>query len=222
MNFAVVLRLAVAHSVAGNGEEASRHFERARDIDPSSIDLRHYQAMHFLRNGQWESARPLLESVLAQTPKRLPALEGLAQVYTRQGRVEDAARLLEKVVQIKDSPGLELARLGELRMAVGDTTGAIRAFEKARESLEDEFTYNLELGVLYLANRQLSEAAASLDRVAPSHPGYPMALFKRAQVSVLLSEPDRVEKVRLAYSKADAATRPLIENEQLFRDITFR
>jgi hypothetical protein len=86
--------------------------------------------------------------------------------------------------------------------------------------LGKQFTYNLELGVAYLANRQLSEAAASLDRVSPFHPGYPMALFKRAQVSVLLGESDRVARVHLAYAKADNATRPLIESEQLFRDIS--
>ena len=34
------------------------------------------------------------------------------------------------------------------------------------------------------------EARAALDRVPPSHPAYPMALFKRAQVSALLNEPD--------------------------------
>jgi choline-sulfatase len=218
-NFAVALRLAVAHSVVGNGQKAMDYFERAGKIDPSSVDLRHYQAMHFLRSGQWDLAEPLFESVLVQTQDRLPALEGLAQVYTRQGRVEDAARLLEKIVQIKDSPGLELARLGELRMARGDTAGAIRAFEKSRDILGEQYTYNLELGVLYLANRQLSDAATSLDKVSTAHPGYPMALFKRAQVSVLLAEPDRTERVKLAWQNADDATRSLIENEQLFRDI---
>lgn len=221
-NLMVSLRLAVAHSVLGDGGRAMEYFDRARRIDPGSIDLRHYRAMHHLRNQEWDSARPLFESVLAQMPDRLPALEGLAQVYTRQGRVEDAARLLEKIVEIKDSPGLELARLGELRMASGETVSAIRAFEKARDILGDEFTYHLELGVLYLAERRLTEAAASLERVSTSHPGYPMALFKRAQVSVLLAESDREERVRRAWAKADETTRQLIENEQLFREISFR
>jgi len=221
-NLMVALRLAVAHSVLGDEELSMEYFERARQIDPGSIDLRHYRAMHYLRNQQWDLALPLFESVLAQMPERLPALEGLAQVYTRQGRIEDAARLLERIVQIKSSPGLELARLGELRMAQGDTAGAIRAFEKARDILGDEFTFNLELGVLYLADRRLAEAAASLDKVSTSHPGYPMALFKRAQVSVLLAEPDREKRVRLAWAKADETTRQLIENEQLFRDLSFR
>lgn len=219
-NFAVALRLAVAYSVTGEEAAALEFFERGRKIDSSSIDLHHYQAMHYLRYARDDLALPLFESVLAQMPDRLPALEGLAQIYTREGRIDDASRTLERIVQIKDSPGFELARLGELRMARGDTEGAIRAFEKAQTALGEQFTYNLELGVLYLADRRLIEAAANLDRVSKSHPGYPMALFKRAQVSVLLAEPDRKERVRLAWQHADDATRPLIENEHLFRDIS--
>ena len=49
-----------------------------------------------------------------------------------------------------------------------------------------------------------------------------MALFKRAQASVLLNEPDRVDRVRTAWAMADETTRPLIESEQLFREIDFR
>ena len=52
--------------------------------------------------------------------------------------------------------------------------------------------HDLELGVLYLADRQFEKARDALDRVPSTSPGYPMALFKRAQVSVLLHEPDAV------------------------------
>jgi hypothetical protein len=44
-----------------------------------------------------------------------------------------------------------------------------------------------------------------------------MALFKRAQVSVLLNEPDRAARIDAARRHADATTRPLIANERLFR-----
>jgi hypothetical protein len=43
-----------------------------------------------------------------------------------------------------------------------------------------------------------------------------MALFKRAQVSVLLGEPDRAAWIARAKERADATTRPLIANERLF------
>ena len=44
--------------------------------------------------------------------------------------------------------------------------------------------------MLYLAARRLTEARDALDRVPDRHPEYAMALFKRAQVSVLLGEAD--------------------------------
>jgi hypothetical protein len=43
-----------------------------------------------------------------------------------------------------------------------------------------------------------------------------MALFKRAQVSVLLREPDSRERIRAAWEHADPATRRLIADERLF------
>ena len=77
--------------------------------------------------------------------------------------------------------------------------------------------HDLELGVLYLAERRLTEARDALDRVPLDSPDAAMALFKRAQVSVLLGEPDAQQRIEAANARADATTRPLIENERLFR-----
>ncbi|HEX9187937.1 MAG TPA: hypothetical protein VGB87_12735, partial [Vicinamibacteria bacterium] len=60
------------------------------------------------------------------------------------------------------------------------------------------------------------EARDALDRVTPAHPDYPMALFKRAQVSVLLGEHDQAARIEAARRRADATTRPLIARERLF------
>ncbi len=216
-NLMVCLRLAVAHSVTGRGARALELFERARRIDPGSVDLRHYLAMHHFRAGDWGDAAPLFESVLAQMPDRRPALESLARIRRRQGRPEDAIELLERAIASGGAMAESLVLLGDLRMASADTAGAIQAFEQARDDTIDRFPRLLELGVLYLADRRFEEARECLDLVTPDHPGYPMALFKRALLSVLLGEPDQRQRVSLAYEKADATTRRLIENEALFR-----
>jgi hypothetical protein len=49
-----------------------------------------------------------------------------------------------------------------------------------------------------------------------------MALFKRAQVSVLLKEADSEARVRRAWQHADNTTRRLIVAEKLFRNIDYR
>jgi len=221
-NFMAALRLAVAYSVTDDPEKAQAYFDRARAIDPGSVDLRHYQALHYLKNKQWDLAGPLFESVLAESPDSLTDLEGLAQVYTREGHINQALEVLQKIVTIKESPALEWARIGQLRMSLRDTKGAISAFETAHKLLGDKFTFNLELGMLYMADRRLNDAAASLDSVSRFHPAYPMALFKRAQVSVLLKEADREQRVRQAWVHANNTTRPLIEKERLFQGIQYR
>ena len=101
-------------------------------------------------------------------------------------------------------------------MSAEQTALAIASFETARAAQGAAFTHDLELGVLYLDARRLTEARDALDRVPASHPAYAMALFKRAQASVLMHEPDQAERIAAARRHADAVTRPLIEKERLF------
>ena len=102
-------------------------------------------------------------------------------------------------------------------MSVQQTHAAIDAFERARAVDPQAFRNDLELGVLYLSARRFSDARDALDRVPPSTPDYPMALFKRAQVSVLLKEPDSAARIAEARRRADHTTRTLIANERLFK-----
>ncbi len=216
-NLDAALRLATAHSMLGQEALALREFERAGEIAPRSQDVRTYLALHYARGKDWARAVPLLEQVVAESPDRLPAVEALARVRERQGRVEEAIALRRQVYAKRKPSPAELVHLGGLAMGAGRTAVALESFEGARAALGDAFRNDLELGVLYLAERRFAEARAALDRVPLSHPGYPMVLFKRAQVSVLLGEPDQAARIEAARRRADATTRELIARERLFQ-----
>ena len=189
-NLDAALRLATAHSSLGHEQRAVELFQRAAAIAPKSQDVRTYLALHYARTKEWERAIALLEQVVTESPGRLTAVEALAPLRARQG---------------------------QQAMDAGRTPDAIAAFERARALQPDAFKNDLELGVLYLAARRYRDAKAALDRAVAAHPGDPMALFKRAQLSVLLNEPDRAARIALAREKADATTRELIARERLFR-----
>jgi tetratricopeptide (TPR) repeat protein len=189
-NLDAALRLATAHSTLGEGAAAVAAFDKAASIAPASQDVRTYLALHYARTAEWPRAIPLLEQVVAESPDRLTAAEALASLH---------------------------ARRGQLAMDAGRTAEALAALERARALHPAGFTKDLELGVLYLASRRFEDARAALDRVLAARPDEPMALFKRAQVSVLLNEPDAATRIALARQKADATTRTLIERERLFR-----
>ena len=215
-NLDAALRLATAYSSLGHEEQALAAFRKAGDIAPRSPDVRTYLALHYAKGRQWEKAVPLLEQTVAETPDRLPAVEALALLRERQGRAGEALELRQKVYALRRPSAPELVRMGQLAMAVGRTPLAVESFERARADQGTGFAHDLELGVLYLAAGRYVEARQALDRVPPSHPAYPMALFKRAQVSVLLQEPDRADRIALARRRADATTRALIARERLF------
>jgi tetratricopeptide (TPR) repeat protein len=216
-NLDAALRLATSHSMLKQDAQALDAFRRAAAIAPRSPDARLYLALHYARGKDWPQAVPILEQVVQETPDRIAAVEGLAVVREKQGRLEEAVRLRQKVVDLRTPSAAELVELGELAMAAGQTGVAIDALTRARGPQGSAFRHDLELGVLYLDARRLPEARDALDRVPSSHPGYPMALFKRAQVSVLLNEPDRAGRIERARRHASAETRALIAREQLFK-----
>jgi len=216
-NLDAVLRLATAHSSLGHDAKALEAFRKAAAIAPRSPDVRTYLALHYARGKDWPQAVPMLERIVAETPERLPAVEALAVVRERQGRIEDAIALRQKVATLRTPTAVDLVRLGTLAMQAQQTTVAIESFEQARKMEGAAFRNDLELGVLYLAARKLIEARDALDRVPPARPEYPMVLFKRAQVSVLLKEPDSAARIARARQHSDRTTRELIAKERLFQ-----
>jgi len=215
-NLDATLRLATAYSSLGQDLQALSLFEKAKAIAPLSADVKLYLALHLARGAGWQEAGSMLEKTIEQMPERLPALEALARIREREGRSREAMALLRRIHRLRAPAATELVRLGQAAMNVGETTSAIEAFERARRAQGVDFRSDLELGVLYLADRRFEEARQSLDRVPAKHPEYAMALFKRAQVSVLLREPDQAARIERARRLADASTRELIARERLF------
>jgi tetratricopeptide (TPR) repeat protein len=216
-NLDSALRLATAHSALGHEQAALAAYQRAAVIAPNSADVRTYMALHYARTSEWPKAVPMLERILAETPDRVPALEALALLRERQGQIDDAVRLRQKIYTLRSPTPVELSRLGEMQMALGQTAPAIESYEKARALAGASFKHDTELGVLYLASKRFDDARMALDRVAPSDPNYPMALFKRAQVSVLLHEADAPARIAAARAHSDGVTRELIARARLFR-----
>lgn len=216
-NLDAALRLATSHSSLGHDAEALAAFRRAEAIAPESADVRTYLALHLARGKEWERAVPMLEQIVTETPNKVPALEALALLRERQGRPDAAIELRKKLHALRAPSAAELIAMGNLAMQVGHTPLGIESFERARALQGDAFRHDLELGVLLLAAGRTAEAREALDRVPESHPGYPMALFKRAQVSVLMREPEAPARIAKARQHANETTRRLIETERLFR-----
>jgi tetratricopeptide (TPR) repeat protein len=216
-NLDALMRLATAYSSLGKDALAVDTFRRAATVAPKSQDVKLYLALHYAKGPDWQRAVPMLEQIVAESPERLPALEALAGAAERAGRLPDAVALRHRVYALRPPSPAELVQLGRMARAAQQTDAAIAAFDRAKPAQGPAFAQHLELGVLYVAARRLDDARRALDLVPAGHPERAMALFKRAQVSVLLNEPDRAARIEAARRGADATTRRLIAAERLFK-----
>lgn len=209
------IRLAVCHSLLGEEKAALDQFRAAGELTESSTDLVHYLGMHYLRFGHLDRAADRFEEVLRAQPRRAAALNALARVRAHQGRIEEAIGLLERAIAIKEAAE-PYQRLGLLHMQRGSTEPAIAAFEQARLLAGTDFSGALDLAVCYMDMRRYHDAAGLLESVPAEDPRYPLALFKRAQVAVLIRDPEVGRWIELARANADGLTQPMIDSEKLF------
>ena len=170
-NIDAALRLATSYSSLGRNQLALDAFRRAAAMAPDSQDVRMYLGLHYAGRTTGTRAVPLLEQVVTESPDRATAVEALGGLKVREGKAA---------------------------MDAGDTPRALAAFERARQLQAAVFRNDLELGVLYLDARRFEDARAALDRALTATPANAMALFKRAQVSVLLREADAASRITLA------------------------
>ena len=203
--------------VRGQYAQAIPVLEEILAKDPYNLDAALRLATSHSSLGRHARAEQAFRRAATIAPDSADVRLYLALHYARTDEWARALPMLERLAAELPDRLVAWETLGELSMRAGRTAPALAAFERARALAGPGFRHDLELGVLYLDARRLDDARRSLDRVPPSHPGYPMALFKRAQVSVLLNEPDRAARIALARRHADATTRPLVERERLFK-----
>lgn len=215
-NLSIRLRLATSYSLLGRSEAAMDQFRAATRLDEDAIDLRHTLGQHYFRTNQHDRAAELLTQVLAQQPNKRAALLSLGRIHEQQNQFIDASDLYQRALLIRDDGPLQ-ARLGNLMMAQQRTMDAIEAFNQARLLQGDAFNHHLELGVCYLSQQLVQEAASLFEQVPSTDPRYPMALFKRAQAAALMQAPDTQSWINKAKANATPQTRSLINGERLFQ-----
>jgi len=215
-NLMAQLRLAVAHSQMGHRQAAEKRFEKAGNISPESVDVRHYLAMHYLRFADGAAATPHLAWVLKRQPNRLPALKALARIRDQRGEFSDAARLYERGAALSGEGALHL-KAALARMQLRDSEAAVAQFAAAAAATDSPFLHHLEWGLCLLDLRRLDEAAVQLESVAPEHPQYAFALFKRAQAGALRGDGDVREWIEKALQQGHAQVRQLIQQDGLLR-----
>lgn len=148
----------------------------------SLLMVRYRAAEQLLRNGQYQQALPLLESLYQEQPDVYVFYDRLKQVYENLKRYDDALRLIESRIDAQTPNPALLAEKGRLLYLKGNETAAQAAWQAAIQAApQQSSTYRVVYQTL-LELRRLDEAIRVLERAQRTLPDPSVFLLNLAHL----------------------------------------
>lgn len=171
--------------------EAIDVLRRVSAIDPVDVKIRGRLAELLRRDGKEAEAAD--------------EFVGLADDLRAKGRSEDAVKVIEAALRADPSRSKLRLSLAQIRMDLGDSAGAAKIFDEARESSSDDPDVLRALAEGYLRLDRVAEAEEALRKLLLLQPD---DLDMRAQLARVLASRGRAEE---AYDEALPLVERLIE-----------
>jgi len=152
--------------VQGRLDDAYAWAREAVRADPWFLAAQNTLGVVYLRRGALAQANTVFEYVLAADPEDTRALSNLAEVATREGRDDRAARLRARLAQLEPEPPLHFYNLGLAAMQREDFRAARDLFAKEAARGDAAADVHYWLGVAYYRLGDIGRAARELSRAA--------------------------------------------------------
>ena len=116
--------------------ERSGQPAKAREVYEQVLEQREYQwaraglAKIRMANGEFEQARQIFQSVIAENKYYIDAYDQLAAAYQNMGKMEEAGAILERAAKLSPNSVPRQRNLGNIALKLGNVQMAEKAFRK--------------------------------------------------------------------------------------------
>jgi tetratricopeptide (TPR) repeat protein len=132
----------------GRSEEAIQELERARQLDPLSVEVNYSLGRALLCARQFDRAIQQFRETLRLDPSSYLAMWILAQAFECKGDFPEALRWYRKARQLEDN-SLLLAQIGGIYARMGDQHGARNILEQLQRRSVRQHVPPDAFGILY-------------------------------------------------------------------------
>ena len=206
-------------------ELALEAFQEALTIDPTAVPARHGQAIAYNGLGSYAMAIPLLEELLAQTPKDANVWGNYGQALSGLTRHGEALRAFQQCLKLEPNWAIAWQHLGKTYQLLDDCEAARQSYQQALkldESLVDSW---YGYGTLCRRKKQPEDALAAYGRVLALDPNHKEAwnfqgvlLEGQAQYQEALACYDRALALDDTYGEAWNNRGIALENQENLSD----
>jgi tetratricopeptide (TPR) repeat protein len=149
--------MAMLYLVTGKPQAAEPHLKLVAEVTPGA-GAKYFLAEYYLRLGRIDDARATLTPLLADNDTFVGTSIRLARVEVVGKRNAEAHRVLDAVLAREPKNADALITQGRLRLAEGNTIGALTSLKTAIESNPKSFPGQLALADTYAARGATDEA----------------------------------------------------------------
>lgn len=172
--------------VEGAYDVGVQSYDKAREFDPTNPSILLLMAQLESRNGDFKTARSMVEEVLTMKPDYTEALYFSVQLDIVEGDMESALKKSQVIISIDPTNPVWLYQLGTLYMKTLDHTPAIDAFSRTLVFDPNFANARYFLALLLAEGGNFDEAVIQMQEVEKSNPDNPLVkqaleLFAKGQ-----------------------------------------
>jgi tetratricopeptide (TPR) repeat protein len=147
----------------GNAAEAADYAARAVKAAPQNNRLWFLLGYTARMAGRYQQSADAYRRGLSAEPNSVEGLSGLAQTYMRQGKSDEARKLLLQVIAANPRRPVDLEMAGELFLQSGDLPRGVDLLQRA-EAMKPGAHTEILMATAYLKMKDPARAKALLDR----------------------------------------------------------
>ena len=185
-------------------ETAEKHFQRAMEINPDTVELLVYMACLRIAQQRYEEADEYLLRVRELKPHDLATLQNTAEVLRKQGHHEEAIASYRVVLEIDPEHALAYA-------GMGDALFQLERYEEALASLTQAISLQSDLPMAARLHVLMGQASQELGRTKVAAEQYERALLVEPHNTEALDHLAFVRFGQKRYEEALGLYRTLID-----------
>ena len=155
--------MAALYLYQGRKELIPEETEKALKINPDDMDAKNWLANYFQSNGDYVSAKALLNEVLVHDPLFFPARMQLADILRQEGDISGAVRELEKILEQSPNNPYAIEKLARAHIDGNDLPQARRHLDSLPVEEQKNYQVRMARAILLARENRGTEASALMD-----------------------------------------------------------
>lgn len=177
-------------------------YHQALELAPNDAEASSLYGLMLLHLGKPAEAEPALRMAVEREPEHIGFRINLAELFERQGRVDDALAAFQTVTSQAPAFGRAWERLGDLSLQAQRPADALRNYERAFALEPGHHTLGLKWASTAYRARRFAEARQILARVLKAAPDDPAVFRRYVDLASAQSDWPSVEQLAIAWTRA--------------------